>query len=366
MKKLKVTKKSNFDSKRDMLLFHNELRRIKGINGLRKRSRRNVVLQSIAHEVAEKFRSKGVALYDNTKVKITMPRIMDLDDNYEETSNRILSIRRAIKNNYRIKKVFFDDIEFISPAAALLLAAEIDKWNQLSKVKLRAEISRWKDSIRKLLCQMGYFELLGLNRPVECPYDEDTTFMPFIRGEIGVNDGGALAKSLRVCIEDHLGEEINKDSLYAGLSEAIVNVSHHAYGEERGIRRKQWWATASFKRSVRRLNVVFYDQGDGIPYTLPRVKWFEHIKEKFNIWNDAEKIQAAMKHGRSSVLSPERGKGLMNLTEFAKYSQNGKLMIMSLRGEFQIQYSGEQEVKSDLHVHESTIGGTLIEWVIYV
>ena len=215
---------------------------------------------------------------------------------------------------------------------------------------------------------MGYFELLNIPRPSVFEEPNDVTFLRFIRGDSENRDSGQLAKQLRVNIETMVAKGIKKVSMYEGLSEAITNVGHHAYPSIVVNSRKQWWVSASYNRQSRELFVMFYDQGAGIPVTLP-TQWhsFEHLREIFGRLNDSQKIEAAMKYGRSSTKLVERGKGLRNLVEFAKVHEEGRLSIYSLRGLYRLTRTGENETTETGMAgqdHKTSIGGTLIEWSV--
>ena len=113
--------------------------------------------------------------------------------------------------------------------------------------------------------------------------------------------------------------------------------------------------------------MIFYDQGDGIPKTLPRAVFFEFMKDLFNSWSDSEKIQAAMEVGRTSSGKAERGKGLQNLVEFAKAHSEGTLAIYSLTGCFRQEFSNQgsnPSSKTERKDFNNSIGGTLIEWSV--
>jgi hypothetical protein len=194
-----------------------------------------------------------------------------------------------------------------------------------------------------------------------------TTFLPFKRGQANAENSGQLAKQLRVEIETLVEQRIKKHFLFEGLSEAITNVGQHAYRDEVDYRRKQWWLSASYDEDERKLCVTFYDQGDGIPETLPRYRFFEAIKDVFNSWTDSQKIEAATQIGRSASGLQERGKGLQNLVEFAKVHSVGKLSIYSLQGLYVQSYSNDGTNATQTSARKDfdiSIGGTLIEWSV--
>ena len=186
---------------------------------------------------------------------------------------------------------------------------------------------------------------------------------------ISKKDGGELAKQLRIEIETIVGERIKKHFLFEGLSEAITNVGQHAYPNANDFLLQQWWLSASYDSANKKLGVTFYDQGAGIPKTLPRAYFFGLIKNvlEYLSWSDSKKIEAAMETGRTSTGRSERGKGLQNLIEFAKSHLEGQLSIYSLHGMYRQCFTfvgNEQKTNSIRRDHNTSIGGTLIEWSV--
>lgn len=313
------------------------------------------------------FPPRGTTTALDKAIEIELPPCLDFEENYETTVNRLRQLRDSSYGLFRVKKLKFDNLLFISPAAALVLASEVDQWKQrLGSGRLRADVDSWDGEVKRRLFEMGYFELLDLDLPPMAGQQNDVTFLKFLRGESGEKvDPGTLAKNLRINIEAIVGQGINKHFLFEGLSEAITNVSQHAYPASMpNIRKKQWWLSASFDRQTRNLQVMFYDQGVGIPKTLHTSHLWEGIKEFFGGWTDARKIKAAMEYGRSSTERPERGKGLKNLVEFAKVHEAGRLSIYSERGLYRILHTRDNELRTIGRNHKESIGGTLIEWSV--
>jgi hypothetical protein len=301
------------------------------------------------------------------RITVDLPAKLDFDENYEETASHFRLLREAVSFGQRIHNLKFEKIRYISPSAALVLASEVDRWNQKIGGQLRASLSTWDDNIRRLLCQMGYFELLGIEKPVDDFPPGNTNFLPFKRGEIRMEGGGRLAKELRQEIEALVGHPIRKHLLFEGLSEAITNVGQHAYEEAGAGAVRQWWLSASYDSESTELVVMFYDQGVGIPRTLPKSDFFEHMKAFFKKWTDSQKIEAAMIVGRTSSGRKERGKGLSNLEKFAKSHDEGKLSIYSLHGMYRqlsTRVSGSSTTETVLRDHSVSVGGTLIEWAV--
>lgn len=287
---------------------------------------------------------------------------MDLDDNYAETIAVTMRVRRAVGSKAKSGYLNFDGLRHISPSAALLLASELDRWNESIRGRLKARHSNWDPGVKRLLCQMGLFRLLGMAEPLDVRNPTNTTFLPFIRGDLVVNqqNPGELAKDLRIAIERVAGVEINRRLLYKALSEAGTNVSQHAY--QRGDRIRRWWLSGAFERSANKVTVTFCDHGLTIPRTLPAAHFFERIRESFKFWDDAEKLRAAMQAGRSQTQAPERGKGLMNLIEIVADHRDNQLRIFSRRGVLTVKIDGNGALDFRSELVRTPFGGTLIEW----
>lgn len=301
------------------------------------------------------------------KLIITLPERLDFEENYEATASHFAILHQAVRKRTPVRSLRFDQIRYISPSAALVLASEVDRWNQKTGGRLKADVASWNEDIKRLLCEMGYFDLLGLSRPSTTWPKQRLTFLPFKRGGVSDVEGGPLAKRLRIEIETLLGEQIKKHFLFEGLSEAITNVGQHAYHNPSPFTVQQWWMSASFNEDGRELCVTFFDQGEGIPHTLPRAYFFEIMQDVFHTWTDSQKIEAAMETGRTSTRQPQRGKGLQNFLEFARAHRQGQLSIYSLKGMYRKTFVSDgktQTQESTRRDHKTSIGGTLIEWSV--
>jgi hypothetical protein len=206
---------------------------------------------------------------------------------------------------------------------------------------------------------MGFFELLGMARPVDPGIPINTTFLPFIRRNVidAKSSAGDMARELRKQIEAAAGVEIVKHLLFEGLSEAITNVSQHAYFSTDQVR--DWWMSAAIDKGL--VTVSFYDHGRTIPGTLPASKLYEKFKDSFGGWNDGEKIKAAMQVGRSSTGVEGRGKGLQNFLQIIKHYPGSRLRIFSNRGLLTVSNTPDG-LTFESGVAESPLLGTLIEW----
>jgi len=313
------------------------------------------------------FTKGSIGSTRDRRVIIKLPEVLDFEEYYEPTASHFDLLRRGSHIGRHLALVRFDKIRHISPSAALVLASEVDRWNQLRGGRLKAAVESWHEQIRRLLRQMGYFELLNIGAPLDEKNGySDPQFLRFKRGDENDRNAGELARQLRVEIEQLVGFNIKRHLLFEGLSEAITNVGQHAYPDA-SFKVKQWWLSASYHKEKRRLCVMFYDQGAGIPATLPTSDVIERLREYFDTWPDSRKIEAAMEVGRSATGATERGKGLQNLVEFAKAHDEGRLSIYSLNGMYRLNVrneNGQQTVETIQRDYVNSINGTLIEWEV--
>lgn len=304
------------------------------------------------------------------RAELALPETLSLSDNYDETINFLESIRDAVLLRGRRVSIDFTTLHDIRPAAALLLAAELDRWRRLRQIRPRVlDIEKWDAEVRRLLNQMGLFKLLNVQNPPPATQSSDPAihFIPFVSANQAI---GPLAAELRSGFERMAGQIAGWKFLYEGIQEAMTNVMHHAYPRDTIIPRNQvlnqWWMAGSYDKRSGELSAMFFDQGVGIPKTLPRTYGMERIKGFLSDMglgdDDASRIQAAMALRRSRTGEPHRGKGLMEVREFIDQSGNGRLRIISGRGEYVYSHGG----RVTRLLHSAPIGGTLIQWEVYI
>ncbi|QOV67787.1 hypothetical protein [Citrobacter sp. BDA59-3] len=312
---------------------------------------------------------------------LTLPPEMDFSDNYAVTVQhinaiRMLSERKGLPNaSYQLASVNFHNLKKISTSAALVLTAELSKWDDAIRQRLTPRIDGWDKDILRNFYELGFFELFKKSRNLKLDFEElkssdnGKRFVKYLKGKCGEI---AKTKVLKREIIELVGEAIEKwIFLHSGLSEAITNVSHHAYPVDSGFKEydKNWYLTGSYDIDSKVLKIVFYDQGVGIPKTLPASKVWEKalsvlakipVMERFR---DEELLKAAVELDRTSTDENDRGKGLQDLLEFIRQRENGYLSIMSLKGLYKHSMNqGVTKVKTESFA--SPICGTLIIWSV--
>jgi hypothetical protein len=299
------------------------------------------------------------------------PESLNLADNIEETVAFLMKFRGWTSSTKYARSFYLDlrPVRSISPAGALLLVAELHRWRLIYSKRLRAlDADEWNPQVRALLAEMGFFDLLEVDRS-KLPSSDGhsptgSRFLPFKSG-VMVDTRPFL--ELRDMIEALTGRLQQRLSLYQAVSEAITNVLHHAYPVRNKLSR--WWMSASMNIEESKLTVMVLDHGLGIPKTLPRTIT-ERVRHKLSFpaitssSDDGAMIEAAVQLGRSSVMKPNRGHGLQRDIHAAirNFDGKAKLRIHSNRGKyvFEKNFEGEQSTMSA--TIKKSLDGTFIEW----
>ncbi len=324
---------------------------------------------------------EGLNVSFNKKKRITLhlPETMNFYDMYESTALHIAAIRKLVGNQrlpnkaYKLVSVNFDNLKQISTSSALVLTAELSKWDDAIRQRLRPNTDNWDCDILKQFTELGFFDLFNDDQPEKRANITDTckhsglSLVKYIKGRCGDK---AKTRILKAKIGDIVGDKISKWTfLDSGLSEAITNVSHHAYPKDYDYSEedKNWYLTGSYNEYTNELKVVFYDQGIGIPKSLPSSEIWEKVLAWFSKYSIADRkrhevlLKAAVELDRTSTLETDRGKGLQDLLEFVKHRGDGYLSILSLKGLFKYSMkNGTKAVKSEHFSQE--LYGTLIIW----
>lgn len=316
--------------------------------------------------------AKGDSLFRKKVVTLSLPPVFNLNDAYDDSIAFIETLREYGVRSVRRFKLDFTTLEEFGGAGALVLAAELDRWRRLSGLRLHTiDLDKWNPNILRLFHEMGLFSLLDVINPPRLPETDDP--VKFVEFWSANTARGELARELRLSLENIPGVTIpNKSTLFRGLSEAMSNVSNHAYPPDFPFStppiKGQWWMSGSFNTETTLLSVAFFDQGVGIPVTLPANYPLERIMAIINRIglkdNDASRIRAAMELQRTSTQESYRGYGLFrDIRNFTNSMPEGRLRILSGKGEY-IYSPSDNKLKNGEKIltHKQGIGGTLIQW----
>ncbi|MBZ0259288.1 MAG: hypothetical protein K8F90_01625 [Hyphomicrobiales bacterium] len=259
------------------------------------------------------------------ELKVEAPPVFSLSENYEdvvEYVNRIRSIGFGRRQKGIRKVVDFSTIKELEPAAALVLAAEIDRWRRIGGFRPRPhKLEKWDTEVFLQFYELGLFSLL-LDTEVHAKESPTVTWIPF---KFGRGESGFPADQFLSNLTEIAGPIPERTIFYAALVEALLNVRNHAYlSENKGDYACQpifggWWIAGAFDNDKRELTGLVFDQGLGIPKTLPRSALWEQVRGQLigtvglgsiGLNDDARLIQAAIEVSRTRTNLQHRGFGL--------------------------------------------------------
>lgn len=262
-------------------------------------------------------------------------------------------------------------VKKISLPAAIVLAAELHRWSltiaKQTSLTPRTP-SKWAPRVRALLTDLGALELLGVKLKRREQDFENELVLLKLRSDVK-RDGPAI-QHLQLWLREmgHVFKE--KPYVFGALDEAVMNCIEHGY-EDVGAKPRypnaghRWWATSCFDPTNDSLRFFVYDQGVGIPASLPHNKDFwSHVSRIIEavagLNSESNIIEGAFEVGRTRTNLCERGKGLGKMQEAIQRAGDGYLRIISGRGDVTLSPAATIR-KMD---HTDHIGGTLIEWSI--
>lgn len=306
---------------------------------------------------------KPVAYQD---YRIEPPSLLSFSNNFGATMAFFEEFRDAMLATDRMRRVFVDlaPIQTISVPAAIMLAAEFHRWSIIRGVSLKPRnASSWAPRVRGLLADLGVFKLLGI-RGLKREYGPETLTLSRLRS--GERLDGKAINGLQSDFARVVQGFTNRPGVYDGLTEAAENAIAHAYPADfepkHPFAGHRWWGVSCLDMTDMRLRLFIFDHGAGIPYTVPRVSWFEEIRNLISqlglISDDAQMLRAAFQVGRTRTGQANRGLGLQRMADVVRGINSAYLRVLSGQGE--MVYRHDDRIETNLLA--TGVGGTLIEW----
>lgn len=298
------------------------------------------------------------------------PAILSFSKNFNETTSFLERFRsEALHEEGKRKRIYVDlvPVKELSVPVAIVLSAEFHRWSLIRRTRLRPRNSQhWSPEVRSLLDDLGVFELLEIGSVKgRGAWTDNVTLTPLESGE---SFDGAKINELQAHFAQSLAGFTSRPEVFDGLMEAAENAIAHAYPDEfepsHPFSGHRWWGASCFDVADKRLRFFIFDQGAGIPFTLPKGPLWERILAAVSagtgglVSDDAHMLKAAFEVGRTSTGLEHRGLGLRRMADVVRGSGSGYLRIISGRAEI-MHHHNDRIVTNGLPSH---IGGTLIEW----
>ncbi len=298
------------------------------------------------------------------------------DLSFERTYNDTVKFLNHFRDTTlpQSKRVFvhvdLTTVQKISVPVAIVLAAEFDRWRQLKGLNLKVnDAEHWSPKVRLLFSDLGVFDLLSVKKPRQSGSHniDNITLTPL---QTGLRLDGQKLNRLQTRFRDILEGFTSNPGVYDGLAEAVENAIYHAYPKDykpiHQFAGHRWWGAGCLDRETNRLRFFVFDQGAGIPFTLPSNALYEDVREWIAknsagvLPNDTVMLRAALETGRTRTGASHRGLGLRKMADVIAGTDAGYLRIISRRGEIVYHSNGKLESR----VHTESVGGTLIEWCL--
>ncbi|MCH2164340.1 MAG: hypothetical protein MK098_06775 [Marinovum sp.] len=356
--------------------------RIKAAAHARNRWKKELNRRDVLHSRIRLEPTLRRRIAETKRVHLVVPEVFGLNQNYSESMSIVEQLKQeafAKDGHKRIFRLDFSQVEHVELDAFLVISAEIDRARNAPGIKNLNRFSAfrprlWRPHVLAYLEQFGFFDDLveySLRRTKRRKaLDLGFATVPTIAcAGMAPERAGQLSDELRNVAQFFR----HPTFVYEGLVEAMHNTVDHAYRDKDLLKYSPvigdwWWAAAIYLHAESQIQVVMFDQGAGIPKTLPRWSKFEAVRGYFDGWgvpldDDGLMIRAAIQTSRTSRSSSDgRGKGLGQIVSIARELDDSSVRILSGNG--QVIYRQEDDV--EVSTLEKHIGGTLIEWRIPV
>lgn len=285
---------------------------------------------------------------------------------FEVTANRtrrvlveaLARLRQAIFSGGEVC-LDFSKTERMHADGTLLFLAELRRAKKHTRSPVTFNcIAPASPKVSQVLEQIGVFELIGAAAG-QTPVDDDVVSWKFAHGH---RVEGQKYEDILAEYDGEIAPQL-RESLYNGITEAMTNVTGHAYELRRqdgypSVESREWWMFSQAKDGE--LTVVICDLGAGIPRTLP-LKQPGLVKRLTLLGrsSDAQAIDSAVKLSMSRTALEYRGKGLGQIARAVAAHPRGEMAIHSNRGAI-VRKAGAPRFTMTLFA--DSILGTLIYW----
>lgn len=312
-------------------------------------------------------------------LSLNAPSDFRFSENPDGILRFIYELRRQTFVNHRFRRrprkrrpslyINLDSIIDVDLQGALILSAEFDRLRRILGFKPMIYDDNWDPWVRAVLHALGFYDVIDAARASGVALvdnfaakleSQGVVIIPFISGS---QADGEQALKLRTAL--YAACEPPSDArrpIYDALMEAFTNAAMHAYPEDisgDGLPRVgRWWAGALVDRNDGEFVLTVYDQGVGIPATLPRRSVWSIVQAKLPENTDEAVIKGALEYGRSSSDASGRGNGLWRMCELTNAFEFAEVTFNSLKGSVTYKKGGDMELAK----LGTRFSGTMVVW----
>ena len=351
-------KKINFDAKRRFL--------IKSEAEMAKREKENRKV----HKSNTRYKSPR-----NLPV-VDAPDYMGLSSEY---IRKCLNFFKQVTEGGKKFRIDFSNVKEIDLSAAIVLYSVIEQLrDKQPDIKIYFRYNLKDENLVRYVCKNTRLE--GIAKGV-MPSNDKNSHLKIISIDAASSESknihGAHALERIKSIDDKFfADKMNKEQkhfLYRGITEALLNVTDHAYAEKDDEGLKKYWTTAIHQGDW--LHIAIYDRGIGIPQSIRKKFEFLRLFTDDSTIKDSDLIAKAVQKIDKNYLSrirnknkvkTNRGKGLTNIRELTKnFNMEARLVIISNKGCYSEYSSRGERTSVDQRLElDVPLQGTLIQWSI--
>ncbi len=213
------------------------------------------------------------------------------------------------------------------------------------------------NEVYKVLYDLNFYRIIGVPEDGHPPQTEGNQQVRLKMASFVKADAERIAqfKEIFTIPFSELSSKARK-RMQGSIIEAIINSLEHAFSSDPKYPQfgRRAWLSGYINERDSEIAMVIFDQGVGIPETLPRTMT-EKAKEFFGL-SDSALICAASALGRTATHQSGRGKGFKTMKDFIDICDDAELRVFSNRGQFR--YQGHKDQTGTDSV--GSIGGTLV------
>jgi hypothetical protein len=296
---------------------------------------------------------------------VKLPEVFSLRENFEESLAAINTIRRIVINERQRVFIDFSTVDKIGVSCALALSAEIYRCKYIRPGRGPRIINGnypKNEEVYKKLYYMNFYRIFGIGEPVgyDDPKDDGGNYH-FMMQAFSKVDAARIAEFRDACLAafGKLDDKARK-RMQGAISEALLNSFNHAFSEmgDYAVAGRHAWLAGYVNLERQEMAVMVFDQGAGIPRTLPSnlAEILVSVLPGIDLTTDSAKIHAATQLGRTSTGTQGRGKGFRSMKAFVDACEDAELQVFSNSGRY-VYRANDDRTFAD---YSQSIGGTLI------
>lgn len=283
--------------------------------------------------------------------------------NHEALTKFLAELRLAFADEKRTVCIDFSQTKRLFPEGMLLLYAELNRLRSVFSDKDASCIPASNLVVDGVLEHLGVYAWFDHKSQAK-PCGDNVVGWKVHHAELV--DGSVFGPPI-----ENLGLKTEQARrLFEGVSEAVTNVRHHAYLQQRedGLNlpiRQKWWMF--IHESEKRLYVAICDLGIGIPRSLPIQHGWEMVRHALRVISgrrrrtDGRMIEAALRLRRTRTDQEHRGLGFNDMIAVLNTLPGSRMRIHSNHGV--LSYNADCRPPSiQVAGFKGSILGTIIAW----